>query len=90
MDTGLSRDVPPYVTASGMPAEPKGINSEGLKRREFDSQQIRNIKNAYKILYRSGLRLEEAIQKLAELVDAQEEIRVLVDFLKASERSIIR
>ncbi len=90
MDSGLSRDVPPYVTVSGMPAGPKGINSEGLRRRGFSAEQIANIKRAYKVIYRSGLRFQEALEELAVMADSYPEIAPLVEFLRASERSIVR
>ena len=53
MYSGVARDLPPYVIVMGQPAEPRGINLEGLKRRDFNSDQIRNIKTAYKYLYLS-------------------------------------
>ncbi|MFZ9087188.1 MAG: acyl-ACP--UDP-N-acetylglucosamine O-acyltransferase, partial [Steroidobacteraceae bacterium] len=59
-NTAVTRDVPPYLLVAGTPAEPKGINSEGLKRRGFTPEQIANIKQAYRVLYRDGLKLEEA------------------------------
>ncbi|NNF66429.1 MAG: acyl-ACP--UDP-N-acetylglucosamine O-acyltransferase [Gammaproteobacteria bacterium] len=90
MDCALSRDLPPYVTAAGHLASPKGINSEGLKRRGYSAEQIRRIRRAYKLLYRSDLRLEEAIVQLRNEVDGHDEIKILVDFLESSERSIIR
>lgn len=90
MDTGLNRDLPPYVMASGMPAAPFGINSEGLRRRNFTAEQIRNIKSAYKLLYRSGLKLEEARAQIVELADNQPELRLFVEFLDDSTRSIVR
>ncbi|HET7588465.1 MAG TPA: acyl-ACP--UDP-N-acetylglucosamine O-acyltransferase [Gammaproteobacteria bacterium] len=90
MDTGLTRDVPPFVMASGMPAQPFGINSEGLRRRGFSAEQIANIKRAYRLLYRSGLRLEEAREQLAERAQKQPELVMLAEFLKDSERGIIR
>lgn len=90
MDTGLNQDLPPYVTASGMPARPVGINSEGLKRRGYTPEQIRNIKRAYKTLYRSGLRLNEARERLAAIAVEQAEVQPFVDFLEASSRGIIR
>ncbi len=90
MDTGLSRDLPPYFMASGMPAQPKGINSEGLRRRDFSKEQIRAIKNAYKTLYRSGKQLEDAINDIASAAEEQPVLAILVDFLRSSERSIIR
>lgn len=90
MYAGITRDVPPYVMVSGRPAEPKGINLEGLKRQEFGTDQIKSIRNAYKVIYRSGLKLSEAVERLEEAVAAQPEIRPLVDFLRSSKRSIIR
>lgn len=90
MNVDLTRDVPPYVMVSGTPVEPHGINSEGLKRRGYDAVQIRNIKQAYKLLYRSDLRLEEAILKLRELAVTQPEIALMARFLETSERSITR
>lgn len=90
MNVDLTRDVPPYVMVSGTPVEPHGINSEGLKRRGFDAVQIRNIKQAYKVLYRSDLRLEDALSKLRDLSATQPEIAVMVKFLESSERSITR
>jgi UDP-N-acetylglucosamine acyltransferase len=89
-NAAVTRDVPPYLLVAGSPAEPKGINSEGLKRRGFDAGQISNIKSAYKLLYRSGLKLAEATEQLRALVPVQPELAPFVDFLAASERSIIR
>ena len=86
----IGRDVPPYIMVFGEPGSPRGINSEGLKRRGFSTEQIRNLKEAYRILYRSGLRLAEARDQLKELADTQPELRILVDFLDRSERSILR
>jgi UDP-N-acetylglucosamine acyltransferase len=89
-NAAVSRDVPPYLMAAGSPAAPRGINLEGLKRRGFDSVQTRNIKNAFRLLYRSGLRLEEAREKIAELAIEQPELSIFAVFLESSERSIIR
>jgi UDP-N-acetylglucosamine acyltransferase len=89
-NAAVTRDVPPYLLVAGSPAEPKGINSEGLKRRGFGAAQVANIKNAYRILYRSGLKLAEATEQLRTLVPEQPELAAFVDFLAASERSIIR
>ena len=90
MNVDLSRDVPPYMMISGTPAEPRGINSEGLRRRGFNAAQLRDIKNAYRVLYRSDLRLAEALAKLRVLSATQSELQCLVEFLEASERSITR
>ena len=89
-NAAVTRDVPPYLLVAGSPAEPKGVNSEGLKRRGFNPGQIANIKGAYRLFYRSGLKLAEATAELKALVPTQTEIAPFVDFLAASERSIIR
>ncbi len=89
-NAAVTRDVPPYVMAVGQPAEPHSVNSEGLKRRGFTPENIRNIKNAFRILYRSDLRLEEAVKQLQALAAEQPELRALVDFIGASTRSIVR
>jgi UDP-N-acetylglucosamine acyltransferase len=89
-NAAVTRDVPPYLLVAGSPAEPKGINSEGLKRRGFDAAQIANIKNAYRLLYRSGLKLAEATAQLRALAAAHPELAPFADFLSNSERSIIR
>ena len=90
MYAGVNRDVPAYTMVSGQPAEPKGINSEGLKRRGFTAAQIRNIKQAYRVVYRQGRKLNEAIDELAALAAEQPELELLVDSLRSSERGVIR
>jgi UDP-N-acetylglucosamine acyltransferase len=90
MYTGANRDVPAYTLASGQPAIPKGINSEGLKRRDFSTDQIRNIKNAYRLVYRKGLKLAEAIERIEALIDEQQELLPFLESLRSSERGIIR
>lgn len=87
---GVNRDVPPYVVAAGMPATPHSINSEGLRRRGFSAQQIATLKHAYRLLYRSGLRLEEAREQIAQLAQDHPEVAILAEFLADHRRSIIR
>jgi UDP-N-acetylglucosamine acyltransferase len=89
-NTAVTRDVPPYVMAVGRPAEPHSVNSEGLKRRGFSEEQIRNIRRAYRVLYRSGLKLEEALTALDKAAAVQAEIKPFVDFIRQSSRSIVR
>lgn len=89
-NAAVTRDVPPYIMVSGQPAVPRGVNSEGLKRRGFDSDQARNVKEAFRLLYRSGLRLEEARGRITELAAEREELRIFAEFLERSERSIVR
>jgi UDP-N-acetylglucosamine acyltransferase len=86
----VTKDVPAFVTISGRPAEPRGINAEGLKRRGFTPEQIRNIREAYRVVYRQDLMLEEAIAALAPFVPAQPEIKPFVDSLRDGSRGLAR
>ncbi|MDR3087808.1 MAG: acyl-ACP--UDP-N-acetylglucosamine O-acyltransferase [Azoarcus sp.] len=87
----LLQDLPPYVTVSGSPAVPYGINSEGLRRRGFSSEAIAAIKRAYRALYRSGLSLEDAREKIAEIAADHIEVQPLADFIvAASGRGLVR
>jgi len=90
MYAGINRDVPAYTMVSGQPAVPRGINSEGLKRREFTAEQIRNIKNAYRLTYRQGKKLNEAIDEIAALSKEQPELVPFLDSLRSSERGVVR
>ncbi len=90
MYSGVARDLPPYVVVMGQPAKPRSISIEGLKRRDFTEKQIRNIKNAYKYLYKSDLRIEEAIEKISSLTEISGEVTVMIDFLNQSSRGIVR
>jgi UDP-N-acetylglucosamine acyltransferase len=90
MYAGINRDVPAYTTVSGNPAVPRGINSEGLKRRGFDADQIRNIKNAYRLVYRKGLKLSEAIEEITERAKTQSELELFLASLRSSDRGLIR
>ncbi|MDO7634850.1 MAG: acyl-ACP--UDP-N-acetylglucosamine O-acyltransferase, partial [Porticoccaceae bacterium] len=82
-------DIPAYVTAFGSPAEPRTINREGLKRRGFTADQIALINQAYKLLYRRGLQLEEAIKSISEISD-DPAIKMFLTSLAHSTRGIIR
>jgi UDP-N-acetylglucosamine acyltransferase len=83
-NTAVTRDVPPFVMAVGRPAEPHSVNSEGLKRRGYTAEQIRNIRDAYRILYRSQLKLHEATEQLTQRAATQPELAPLVAFLTDS------
>jgi UDP-N-acetylglucosamine acyltransferase len=89
-NAAVTRDVPPYIMAVGQPAVPHSVNSEGLKRRGFSAAQIRNIRNAYRVLYRSGLKLEAALTELAGRMAEQPELVPFVEFIRRSTRSIVR
>jgi UDP-N-acetylglucosamine acyltransferase len=92
--TGVSSvvlaDVPPFVTAMGNTATPHGINVEGLRRRGFSAKAIQGLRRAYKTLYRSRLTLDEAKRELAGQAAECPEVAMLLEFLAASKRSIIR
>lgn len=90
MYCGANRDVPAYTMVAGIPAAPHGINSEGLKRRGFDTDQIRNIKNAYRIVYRQGKKLAVAIDEIESLSKDQPELLLLLESLRTSERGLVR
>ena len=90
MYCGINRDVAAYTMVSGQPAVARGINSEGLKRRGFSAEQIRNIKNAYRITFRKGKRKDEAIDEIAELATTQPELELFLDSLRSSERGLTR
>ncbi len=88
--TIVQRDVPPYIMVAGNPAIPHAVNSEGLKRRGFTEAQIRNIREAYRILYRCDLKLTEAMEKLRALGETQPEVQFFADFIVRSTRSLVR
>lgn len=86
----ISKDVPPYVMVSGHPARAHGVNTEGLRRHGFGKESIESLRNAYKLLYRSGLTLEEALQQLRGAACERSELARLVDFLVHQTRGIVR
>jgi len=86
----VTKDVPAYVMISGRPAEPRGVNSEGLKRRGFTPDQIRNIREAYRTVYRRSLTLDEAVAELARLALEQPELEPFIASLRAGTRGLAR
>ncbi len=90
MGSVVSKDVPPYVTVGGHPARPHGINREGLRRRGFSTDAIQAIRRGYKLLYKSGLGLEDAEAALGDLAREYPEVEVLAEFVSGRARSIIR
>jgi len=87
--TYVSKDIPAYLMVTGNPAESHGINAEGLKRRGFSPESIAELRRAYKVIFRRGLRLETALAEL-EADTVSDELAVLIDSLKASTRGIVR
>jgi UDP-N-acetylglucosamine acyltransferase len=90
MGTILFQDLPPFVMAAGNPAEPRSINSEGLKRRGFSTDAVAAVKRAYKILYKSGMKLDEARAGIDAESAAVPELSLLTEFLALPGRGIIR
>ena len=90
MGTILLQDLPPFVTASGNPAEPRSINAEGLKRRGYSAEAVAAVKRAFKTLYKAGLTLDDARSAISAEVDATPELSLLADFLGSPGRGIIR
>jgi UDP-N-acetylglucosamine acyltransferase len=90
MASAIGKDVPAYITVSGSPAQAKTINLEGLRRRGFSSDAISQLRRAFKILYRQGLTLDLALQRLESMFHKTPEVMVLIDSVRASERGIVR
>ncbi|MEI6858570.1 MAG: acyl-ACP--UDP-N-acetylglucosamine O-acyltransferase [Shewanella sp.] len=85
----ILQDVPPFVMASGQPAIPRGLNSEGMKRRGFSKESQLAVRRAYKTLYRKSLTVEEAMVTLSAESD-NEQVKFMIDFVSSSNRGIIR
>lgn len=90
MGSAINRDVPPFIMVAGHMATPRGINTEGLRRRGFGSDRLAAIRWGYKTLYRSGLRLEQARERLQAKGADNPDIRALAQFVMDSQRSIVR
>ena len=86
----IVKDVLPYILVSGNTAKPSGLNREGLKRNGFDSNTIKLLKKAYKIIYREGLILSDALEELMKLSTESKDIEALYSFIASSKRGIIR
>ena len=88
--TGIPKDIPPYVIASGERARLHGLNLVGLKRFGFSQKTIGELKKAYRIIFRIGLTLTQAVERVRAEVDQLPEVVKFIDFIKASERGITR
>lgn len=87
---GVAGDIPPYVMVQGNPAEPRSINKEGLRRRSFASDDIAEIEQLYKLIYRSGKLMAEVKAELAERAPASAYARQMLDFIVAGKRPLAR
>lgn len=90
MGSLVDADVPPFVVTGMQYAVPRAINAEGLKRRGFSVERIRNIKQAYRTVFMSGKTLADAKTELAEAASVSEDVKLMLDFIEASKRGIVR
>ena len=86
----IVKDVPPYLTVSGNTAKPGGLNREGLKRHGFSDETIKQLRKAYKLIYREGLLLKDALRELESMAKKSKEVTCLRNFIKQSSRGIVR
>lgn len=88
--SAVSQDICPFVLAEGNKAKVRGLNLVGLRRRGFTSEQVSNLKKTYRIIFRSGLPLKEAIAEVKETYGEDENVMYLIDFIENSDRGITR
>ena len=90
MGSAILKDVPPYLLVSGNPAKPRGLNSEGLRRHGMGGETTALLRQAYRVIYRQGLSLEEAKERLVALAENCDELAAMARFLETSQRGIVR
>ena len=88
--SAVAKDVPPYLMAVGDRAKLFGLNTTGLKRNNFSEATIGKLKKAYKIIFRSGMTLKNALEKVRVEITDSKEVTNLVDFIQGSERGVCR
>lgn len=86
----VTKDVPPYILAMGEPLRFAGLNRVGLKRRGFSDDQLRNIKNTYRVLFQSKLNLSQALKKLPQEVEISDDVQRIIDLIENSSRGMLR
>lgn len=90
MGSAITQDIPPFIMVGGKPTKPHGINSVGMERSGISTEDIRLIRNAYKIIYKMNLRLEDAIEHIEELAGDSRELLNMISFLRNVRRDILR
>ncbi len=90
MGSAITQDIPPFVMVGGRPTRPHGINSVGMERNGVPPEVIRQIRKAYKILYKNNLRLEDAIEEMEDMAGESNELSNMVSFLRNVTRGILR
>jgi UDP-N-acetylglucosamine acyltransferase len=86
----INKDVPPYIIAAREPISYCGINSVGLNRRGFTSEQIKAIQDTYRVLFLSGLNMTQAMEKIMETLPDSAERDMIVEFVKNSPRGVVK
>ena len=90
MGSAITQDIPPFIMVGGKPTRPHGINSVGMERNDISAEDIRLIRNAYKIIYKMNLRLEDAIEKLEDMASDSKQLSDIISFLRNVRRGILR
>ena len=88
--TRVNKDIPPFIIAARDPVSYCGINSVGLGRRGFTKEQLSSIQETYRLLYMSGLNVSQALQQITETLPQTPERDMIVEFIKASPRGVVR
>lgn len=88
--SAIVQDIPPYVSAAGNRAQLYGLNTIGLKRKGFSDEVIGDLKKAYKIIFRSGMTIDDAIKKVADEYPDSREVNYFIDFMRHSKRGVTR
>ena len=90
MGSSISKDVAPYIIVNGSPAHAHGLNIEGLKRKDFSKDAIKALRDAYKVIYRSGLTIEEVKEQLLPIANGFPEVKNMLTFIQKSQRGLLR
>ena len=90
MGSMIDKDVPPFVKVSGYYAKPFGLNIVGMRRRGFSTETMMSLRRAYKVIYRKGLTVKQALEHLNEMLLTCPEIQLFIDFIHSSERGLVR
>ncbi len=86
----LGKDIPPYVKSAREPAAYVGVNSIGLRRRQFSNEKISYIQDIYRIIFNSGLNYKDALQKVIDTIEDSPEKEEIVNFMRTAKRGLIR
>lgn len=90
MGAQVEKDVPPFVKVAGFYAKPFGLNTVGMKRRGFASETMLYLRRAYKVIYRKGLTIKDALEQLHQMLVDCPEVQLYIDFIQNSERGLVR